>query len=108
MKFLRVQKKNGKLVAGYGAAAKGNTLLNFCGVKGESVNFIVDKNQTKQGMYSPGSKIPIVGEEVILEKKPDVIIIFPWNLKAEIEEQLSYVREWGCKFVVAVPQLSTF
>ena len=108
LKFLRDQKKDGKLVAGYGAAAKGNTLLNFCGVKEDLVNFIVDKNQTKQGMYSPGSKIPIVGEEVIAEKKPDVVIIFPWNIKAEIEEQLSYVREWGCKFVVAVPQLSTF
>ena len=108
LKFLRDQKKDGKLVAGYGAAAKGNTLLNFCGVKKDLVNFIVDKNQTKQGMYSPGSKIPILGEEVIAEKKPDVVIIFPWNIKAEIEEQLSYVREWGCKFVVAVPQLSTF
>ena len=108
LKFLRDQKKDGRLVAGYGAAAKGNTLLNFCGVKEDLVNFIVDKNQTKQGMYSPGSKIPIVGEEVIAEKKPDVVIIFPWNIKVEIEEQLSYVREWGCKFVVAVPQLSTF
>ena len=108
LKFLRVQKENGKLVAGYGAAAKGNTLLNFCGVKEDSVNFIVDKNQTKQGMYSPGSKIPIVGEKAIVEKRPDIIIIFPWNIKTEIEEQLSYVREWGCKFVVAVPQLSIF
>ena len=105
MGFLRDQKKNGKLVAGYGAAAKGNTLLNFCGVKEDSVNFIVDKNPHKQGMYSPGSKIPIVEEKVILEKKPDIIVIFPWNIKEEIENQLTYVREWGCKFAVANPVL---
>lgn len=106
--FLRDQKKNGKLVAGYGAAAKGNTLLNFCGVKEDSVNFIVDKNPHKQGMYSPGSKIPIVEEKVILEKKPDIIVIFPWNIKEEIENQLTYVREWGCKFAVAIPRLNVF
>ena len=106
--FIRDQKKNGKLVAGYGAAAKGNTLLNFCGVKEDSVNFIVDKNPHKQGMYCPGSKIPIVEEKVILEKKPDFIVIFPWNIKEEIKNQLAYAREWGCKFVVAIPRLHVF
>ena len=106
--FLRDQKKNGKLVAGYGAAAKGNTLLNFCGVKEDLVNFIVDKNPNKQDMYCPGSKIPIVEEKVILEKKPDFIVIFPWNIKEEIKNQLAYVREWGCKFVVAIPRLHVF
>ena len=85
-----------------------NTLLNFCGVKEDSVNFIVDKNPNKQGMYSPGSKIPIVEEKVIFEKKPDIIVIFPWNIKEEIENQLTYVREWGCKFAVAIPRLNVF
>ncbi len=108
LKFLWDQKRQGKVVAGYGAAAKGNTLLNFCGVKEDSVDFIADRNQIKQGMYSPGSKIPIVSEEVILEKRPDIIVIFPWNIREEIEKQLSYVREWGCKFVIALPKLNIF
>ena len=106
--FLYLQKSTGKLVAGYGAAAKANTLINSCGLREDSISFIVDKNSTKQGMFCPGSKIPIVQEQVFLEKKPDYIIIFPWNIKSEIENQLSYVREWGCQFVTAIPELEIF
>ena len=103
--FLLSEKKNGKVVVGYGAAAKGNTLLNFAGVKEDLLQFVVDKNPNKVGKFLPGSRIPIVGEQALLEVKPDVIVILPWNLTSEIEHQLAYVREWGAKFAVAVPQM---
>jgi len=90
---------------GYGAAAKGNTLLNYCGVKGNDlVQFVVDANPHKQDKYMPGSHIPIVQEDRIKEEKPDFVIILPWNLREEITAQLSYIREWGGKFVVPVPK----
>jgi SAM-dependent methyltransferase len=103
--FLINEKKNGKKIIGYGAAAKGNTLLNYAGVRKDLILFVVDKNPEKQGKYLPGSRIPIVDESHIRSFKPDYIIIFPWNIKEEIITQLSYVREWGCKFVIAVPGL---
>ena len=106
--FLLEQKYNSKSVVGYGAAAKGNTLLNFCGAKNDLLSYIIDKNTAKQGQYTPGSKIPIVGEELLLDKKPDFVVIFPWNIVDEIEKQLSYVRKWGCKFVTAIPRLRIF
>lgn len=102
--FLISEKKNGKVVVGYGAAAKGNTLLNYAGVKEDLLQFVVDKNPNKVGKFLPGSRIPIVAEQALLEVKPDVIVILPWNLTSEIEHQLAYVREWGAKFAVAVPQ----
>ena len=104
--FLIEQKNNGKLIAGYGAAAKGNTLLNFCNISKTLLKFIVDKNPMKQGLYCPGSKIPIFNEKKIREEKPDFIVIFPWNIKDEIMDQLKFTKKWGCKFVVAIPSLS--
>ena len=108
LKFLYYQISKGKNFAAYGAAAKGNTFLNYCGLSKDTINFIVDKNPKKIGLYSPGSYIPIVNEEYLFKKKPDYIIILPWNLKKEIQKQLNYVREWGAKFICAVPKLKIF
>ncbi|HEX8125105.1 MAG TPA: class I SAM-dependent methyltransferase [Allosphingosinicella sp.] len=105
--FLLEQRRAGKTVAGYGAAAKGNTLLNYCGVKGnELIRFVADLSPHKQGKFLPGSRIPVLAPEAIAERRPDFIVIFPWNLKAEVVEQLAHAREWGAKFVVAVPELA--
>lgn len=105
--FLIDKKKNNKKVIGYGAAAKGNTLLNYCGIKGtDLISFVVDISHHKQGKLLPGSRIPVYAEAVIRETKPDYIIIFPWNITHEVVEQLSYVNEWNCKFVVVIPHLS--
>ncbi len=106
--FLLEQKKGGKRVAAYGAAAKGNTLLNYCGVKKDLIEFVVDASPYKQGKFLPGSHIPVVKEDEITGLKPDYILILPWNIKDEIIGQLSYIRKWGGKFVVAVPDLKTF
>jgi len=108
LQFLLTQKSAGKRVAAYGAAAKGNTLLNFCGVKNDLLPYVVDASPFKQGRYMPGSHIPITSEERIRNEKPDFIIIFPWNIKDEVTTQLAYVREWGAKFVVAIPALTIF
>jgi len=105
LEFLLQQKKAGKTVAAYGAAAKGNTLLNYCGVKKDLVSFVVDANPHKQNKFMPASHIPICNEDRIKETKPDYILILPWNIKEEIMKQLSYVNNWGCKFVVPVPKL---
>ena len=94
-----------KTVAGYGAAAKGNTLLNFAGVGRDLIQFVVDRNPAKQGKSLPGSRIPILAESTLAEARPDYIVIFPWNLKEEVMEQLAYTRAWGCRFVTAVPEL---
>ena len=107
-KFLEEQRNNRKIVIGYGAAAKGNTLLNFGNISKKFIRFISDKNPIKQGLFCPGSKIPIFSENKIRDQKPDFIVIFPWNIKDEIKEQLAFTREWGCKFVVAIPKLSIF
>lgn len=105
LEFLLQQKKAGKKVAAYGAAAKGNTLLNYCGVKNDLISFVVDANPAKQNKYMPASHIPIVLEERIKADKPDYIIILPWNIKDEIVKQLDYVKTWNCKFVVPIPKL---
>lgn len=105
LQFLIQQKLNGKKVAAYGAAAKGNTLLNYCGIKKDLIKFVVDISPYKQGRFLPGSHIPIVTEDKIKEYKPDFIVILPWNIKNEIIEQLKYIREWGAKFVIAIPNL---
>ena len=105
LKFLLHQKSIGKKVAAYGAAAKGNTMLNFCGLRPDLIHFIVDKNPAKQNMLAPGSRIPVVDESYLREEMPDYIVILPWNLQEEIKEQLSYVAEWGGRFVVAIPEL---
>jgi 2-polyprenyl-3-methyl-5-hydroxy-6-metoxy-1,4-benzoquinol methylase len=107
--FLLLKKLEKKKVIGYGAAAKGNTLLNYCGVKGgDLIKFVVDASPHKQNKYFPASHIPIFSNEKIIEYKPDYIIILPWNLKEEIIEEFSYVREWGCKFVVFIPSLKIY
>jgi hypothetical protein len=105
LKFLIDQKNKFKKVIAYGAAAKGNTLLNYCGIKNDLIGFVVDMSPHKQGKFLPGSHIPIVKEEEIKKAKPDYIIILPWNIKDEIMNQLSYVKEWGCKFVVPIPEV---
>lgn len=106
--FLIEAKRNGKTVAAYGAAAKGNTFLNFAGVRPDMIEFVADRSPGKQGRYMPGSRIPIVTEAKIREFRPDYLIILPWNLRAELSEQLSYIRDWQGQFVVAVPELELF
>lgn len=105
LSFLTEQKKAGKKVAAYGAAAKGNTLLNYCGVKNDLVDFVVDSNPHKQGKYLPASHIPVVNEAYLKQEKPDYVLILPWNLKDEIKDQLAYIRDWNGKFVVPIPSL---
>jgi len=104
--FLEEKKMQGKSVAGYGAAAKGNTLLNYAGVKPELLPFVCDAAPSKQGNYLPGSNIPIFPPDYIKEQKPDYILILPWNIAGEIKDQLSFILEWGGKFVTAVPDLT--
>jgi C-methyltransferase C-terminal domain/Putative zinc binding domain/Methyltransferase domain len=101
--FLTTQKKAGHKVAAYGAAAKGNTLLNYCGIKGDLIDFVVDANPHKQNKFLPGSHIPVVAETYLKEQKPAFIIIFPWNIKEEVMTQLSYIKEWNGRFVIAIP-----
>lgn len=103
--FLIDQKRAGKKVAAYGAAAKGNTMLNYCGIKSDLIEFVVDANPHKQNKFLPASHIPVVNEQYLKDAKPDFVIIFPWNLKDEITKQLAYIKDWGGKFVVAVPHL---
>ena len=105
VEFLLDVNREGASICGYGAAAKGNTLLNFAGVRPDLLPFVVDRNPAKQGKYLPGSRIPIVNEERLRNEKPDYILILPWNLKAEVMEQLSYCRNWGAKFVTVIPEL---
>lgn len=106
--FLLQQRERGAKVAAYGAAAKGNTLLNYCEIKNDMIEFVADAAPSKQNKYLPGSHIPVVPEEKIKELKPDFIIIFPWNIKEEIVQQLNYVRKWGGKFVTPVPCINIF
>ncbi|MFM1896464.1 MAG: hypothetical protein RLZZ385_1538 [Pseudomonadota bacterium] len=103
LRFLIDQKEAGRTVVGYGAPAKGNTLLNYCGVREDLLAFTVDRSPHKQGRFLPGTHIPILGPEAIDEARPDFVLILPWNLQQEIVEQLAPVREWGCRFVVPVP-----
>ena len=104
--FLIEQKRIGKTIIGYGAAAKGNTLLNYCGIKGNDlIDFVVDASPYKQNKLLPGSRIPVYNKEKIEAYKPDFVIIFPWNLKDEVMNQLAYINEWGGKFVIAIPNL---
>jgi SAM-dependent methyltransferase len=103
--FLIKAKKENKKILAYGAAAKGITLINYAGIRPDLLPFVVDRNPSKQNKYLPGSRIPIVNEKLILEERPDYVLILPWNLKSEITEQLSYIREWSGQFVVAIPTL---
>lgn len=103
--FLIEARRAGKRVGAYGAAAKGNTLLNYAGIRPGLLPWVVDRNPAKQGQYMPGSRIPIVDEARLQREKPDYVLILPWNLKAEVMSQLAYIREWGGQFVCAVPGL---
>ena len=98
-------KRQGKKVAGYGAPGKGNTLLNYCAIRTDFLDFTVDRNPYKQGKYTPGTRIPILKPEHIRETKPDYLLILPWNLKDEIMAQTAYIREWGGKFIVPIPKV---
>jgi hypothetical protein len=104
--FLVQAKKENKTVVGYGAAAKGNTLLNYAGVKNDLIDFVIDKSPYKQGKYLPASHIPILDEQALRQSKPAYVLILPWNLKDEVVDQLSYIKQWGGRFVVAVPSLN--
>jgi SAM-dependent methyltransferase len=101
--FLAEQKLAGKLVAAYGAAAKGNTLLNFCGVKPDLLAFVCDLSPHKQGLFLPGSRIPVLPPAAIGERRPDFVLILPWNIKDEIMTQLAFIRQWGGRFVTPIP-----
>ncbi len=105
LEFLIEAKRNGKSIVGYGAPAKGNTLLNYCGVRSDFIDYTVDRSPHKQGTFLPGTHIPIHHPERIAETKPDYILILPWNLKEELIGQLSYAREWGAKFVLPIPRV---
>jgi SAM-dependent methyltransferase len=105
LSFLIAAKRAGLNVAAYGAAAKGNTLLNFAGVRPDLLSFVVDRNPAKQGKFMPGSRIPIFSESAVREHQPDRVLILPWTLQDEVVAQLDYIRQWGGKFVTAVPQL---
>jgi SAM-dependent methyltransferase len=106
LRFLIDLKERGSSVVGYGAPAKGNTLLNYCGVRREFIDYTCDLNPHKQGHFLPGSHIPICSPEKIREDRPDVVLILPWNLKDEIVEQLSFIREWGGRFAARTPELT--
>ena len=104
-KFFKETKQKNKKIICYGAAAKGNTLLNYCQIGKENIEFVVDNNQYKQGLYLPGSHLIIKDPNKILEIKPDFVFILPWNIKNEIMDEISYIRDWGGKFVIAIPEV---
>ena len=106
--FLNNAAQEGKSVVAYGAAAKGNTLLNYGKVGSDMIPFVADASPHKQGKYLPGSRIPVLSEAALREKQPDYVLILPWNLKPEIEDQLAYIKDWGGQFVVAIPSLTVF
>jgi hypothetical protein len=105
LRFLLDAQLDGLKVAAYGAAAKGNTLLNFAGVRPDLLPYVVDRSPGKVGRFMPGSRIPIVNEAYLQADRPDRILILPWNLAQEVTDQLSYARQWGARFVSAVPEL---
>lgn len=108
LRFLIDTKSKGKSIVGYGAPGKGNTLLNYCGIRTDFLDYTVDRNPYKQGKYTPGTRIPIYPLERIRETKPDFLFILPWNLKEEIMTQNAFIREWGGKFVVPIPEVKVY
>jgi C-methyltransferase C-terminal domain/Putative zinc binding domain/Methyltransferase domain len=106
LEFLIQAKRKGKRVVGYGAPGKGNTLLNYCGIRTDFVDFTVDRSLYKHGKFTPGTHIPIHPPDRLTEARPDYVLILPWNLKAEIMEQLAFIREWGGRFVVPIPEVT--
>jgi SAM-dependent methyltransferase len=108
LEFLITAKRNGRTIAGYGAPGKAATLLNYCGMRTDFIDYTVDRNPVKHGCYMAGTHIPIFSPEKIRETRPDYVFILPWNLKTEIMESLSYIREWGGQFVVPIPEVTIF
>jgi len=108
LEFLIEAKRSGKRIAGYGAPGKGNTLLNFCGIRTDFLDYTVDRSPHKHGKFLPGTHIPIFAPERIKQTQPNYILILPWNLKDEIMEQLAYIREWGGQFVVPIPAVRVY
>ncbi len=104
LELLITLKRQGKTIAGYGAPGKGNTLLNYCGIRHDFLDYTVDRNPYKQGKFLPGTHVPIHSPERIRETKPDYIMILPWNFKDEIMQQISYIREWGAQFIIPIPE----
>ena len=98
-------KRQNKKIAGYGAPAKGNTLLNYCGIRTDFIDFTVDRNPMKQGKFLPGSRIPIYEPDVIFKAKPDYLFILPWNIKTEVMQQMKEIKSWGGKFLIAIPEV---
>jgi hypothetical protein len=105
LRFLIEAREAGKRVVGYGAPAKGNTLLNYCGVRTDLLEYTVDRSPHKQGQFLPGTHIPVYAPDKIRETRPDYVLILPWNLKDEIADQMADVRAWGGKFVVPIPEV---
>ena len=108
LRFLIEAKAQGKAIAAYGAPAKGNTLLNYCGVGTDFIEYTVDRSPYKQGLFLPGTHIPILHPDKIRETKPDYLLILPWNLKEEITTQMAFITEWGGKFVVPIPEVQVY
>jgi hypothetical protein len=106
--FLIRAKREGKSVAGYGAPGKGNTLLNYCGIRTDFIDYTVDRSPHKQGHYLPGTHIPIFHPDKIKETRPDYLLLLPWNLKDEIMRQMAHIRDWGGSFVVPIPEVQVF
>lgn len=107
-KLLIEIKETGKRIAAFGAAAKGNTFLNYCGIGKEYIDFVADSSVEKQGLFLPGTRIPIVSPDEIRKQRPDYIILLAWNLKKELSELLAYTREWGCKLITFIPNIEVF
>jgi hypothetical protein len=108
LEFLIEAKRAGKKVVGYGAPGKGNTLLNYCAIRTDFVDYTVDRNPYKHGRFTPGTRIPIFPVDKIRETKPDYLLILPWNLKDEIMNGMSYIREWKGQFVVPIPEVRVY
>ncbi len=108
LSFVAETKRSKKSIAGYGAPAKGNTLLNYCGLDASSIGFTVDRNPHKQGHFLPGSHIPILAPQAVYSQKPDVVLILPWNLTDEIRTQMNGIKNWGGRFAVAIPRTTVF
>jgi len=102
------QKNDSKSIVGYGATGKGNTLLNYCGIREDFLDYTIDLSPHKQNTYTPGTRIPVYSPNRIKETKPDFVFILPWNLKDEIVSQHSYINEWGGRFVVPIPEVTIF
>ena len=105
-KVIKVEKGKGNKIAAYGAAAKGNTFLNYCGIDTQSIEFVVDDTPAKQGLFLPASHIPVVEEQKLKDEKPDLIVILPWNFRTEIADKLAYTREWGARFITCIPKIA--